>query len=308
MMAVAVGAGGCGAWARTWGESMRLKTLRTKSWGARWLAGGMGLVYGLLLAAGVAGFSGDAYALRVTIKRVVFEGSKRADMIVLINNTDEEMVYRLGWRRMRMGEDNSVRPVAADDPATDLRPAEEMIKYAPRRVVLPPGGSQQVRLMLRRPKDLPDGEYRSHFWIEPEDIATKFSTDQAPPADGPAVQIRMLTGITLPVIVRVGDLKATGALSGGTARRTGDGVQVGMVLSREGNRSLFGDLEFACGETVVQQLRGIAVYTEVTKRNLSFVVPAVPVDCGALTVTYRAPDDDRAFPGGVIAQTTIAVP
>ena len=152
----------------------RLRALKPRA-----LVGGLGLVYGFLLASAVMmAAAPDAHALRVTMKRVLFEGSKRADILILINNTGEEMSYRLGWRRMRMTEGQSVVPLADDDPGADLKPADDMIVYAPRRVVLPPGGSQQVRLMLRKPKGLADGEYRSHFWIEPEEESVKFDPGQ----------------------------------------------------------------------------------------------------------------------------------
>ena len=251
----------------------------------------------------------NAHALRVTMKRVLFEGSKRADILILINNTGEEMIYRLGWRRMRMTETQSVIPLEDDDPGADLKPADDMIVYAPRRVVLPPGGSQQVRLMLRKPKDLAEGEYRSHFWIEPEAESVKFDPSQfkGDPTKGPAVQIKMLTGITLPVIVRVGDLTATAGIQGGAVKRKGTDGEATFVLTREGNRSIYGDMEFTCGSTVVTQIRGIAVYTEVTKRNLSFDLKNLPADCTSVNVTYRAAEDDAQFKGGTMAQATLPV-
>ena len=49
-----------------------------------------------------------------------------------------------------------------------------MIRYAPRRVTVPPGGSQQIRILLRRPRDLEPGEYRSHLWIVTEQAAKEF--------------------------------------------------------------------------------------------------------------------------------------
>jgi len=276
----------------------------------RALVGGLGLVYGLLLASAVmVGMASEAHALRVTMKRILFEGSKRADILILINNTNEEMSYRLGWRRMRMTEDQSIVPLEDDDAGADLKPADDMVVYAPRRVVLPPGGSQQVRLMLRKPKDIAEGEYRSHFWVEPESGSVKFDPQKADvdPTKGPAVQIKMLTGITLPVIVRVGDLKATSTIQNGVVKRSGADGKATFVLTREGNRSLYGDMEFTCGSTVVSQVRGIAVYTEVTKRNLDFDLKNLPADCATVNVTYRAAEDDAQFAGATMAEAALPV-
>ncbi|MBU0800089.1 MAG: hypothetical protein KKA05_03715 [Alphaproteobacteria bacterium] len=278
----------------------------------RVVIGGLALAYGVMMGlSALVMMPGEAMALRVTMKRIVFEGPKRADIIVLINNSNEEMAYRFGWRRMRMSEDKSLTPIEEGDAATDIQWAEDMVQFAPRRVVLPAGGSQQLRLMLRRPKDLPDGEYRAHFWIEPEAESVKFDPAEVKgdPSSGPAVQIKMLTGITLPVIVRAGNLTASAAISNGRVMRGGDnGGTVAFTLSRDGNRSLYGDFDFTCGSTVVHQVRGVAVYTEVTKRNLEFKLKALPADCRNLNVVYKATEDDALFAGGTMAEATIAVP
>lgn len=275
----------------------------------KWLVGGVAFAYGALLGLGVFLLPHDAMALRVTMKRIVFEGTKRSDLVILINNTNDEMAYRLGWRRMRMTEDKSLVPVPADDAAPDLRSADEMIKYSPRRIVMRPGESQQVRLMLRRPKDLPDGEYRSHFWIEPEAASVKFDPSEikGDPTKGPAVQIKMLTGITLPVIVRAGDLSAKGSITNVRATRAGSGIKVKLTLNREGNRSLYGDFDFKCAGQLAYQVRGIAVYTEVAKRNLDFDIKAPPAGCNTLDITYTATEDDLQFKGGVIASASAPV-
>jgi hypothetical protein len=272
--------------------------------------GGLALVYGFLMAtAAMTAFAPDANALRVTMKRVLFEGSKRADIIVLINNTNEEAVYRLGWRRMRMTETQSIVAVEEGEATPDIKPADDFVKYAPRRVVLPPGGSQQVRLMLRKPQDLPDGEYRSHFWIEPEASAVKFEPkgDNVDATKGPAVQIKMLTGVTMPVIVRTGNLTVTGGIVDGFVTRGAEKSKAQFTLTREGTRSLYGDLEFTCGATVVHKVNGLAVYTEVGKRILDFDINGLPADCGTVKVVYKAAEDDAQYRGGVIAEASLPV-
>lgn len=260
-----------------------------------------------MLAAGcLAAWPGEALALRVTSKRVVFEGKKRADALVLINNSDEEQAYRLSLRSMRMTEDGSIVPVADGDAVADIQRADDMIKFAPRRVVMPPGGSQQVRLMFRRPESAAEGEYRSHFWIEPEHSA---AAPEVPgeSAQGTAVKISMLTGVSLPVIVRVGELAVAAAIVDGSLTRGADGsAQVQLTVTREGGRSLYGDMEFSCGGEVVHRVNGLAVYTEVARRRMAFKLRALPADCAAVDVVYRAVADDAQYQGGVMAQAVLA--
>jgi hypothetical protein len=117
----------------------------------------------------------------------------------------------------------------------------------------------------------------------------------------------MLTGITLPVIVRAGNLSATGAITEARAVRSNGGIKVDLTLTRDGNRSLYGDFDFTCGGQVAHQVRGIAVYTEVSKRHLDFNIKAPPPNCNTLDITYKAPEDDSQYHGGAIAQTSVTV-
>ena len=256
----------------------------------------------------------NAHALRVTMKRVIFEGPVRTEVLTLINNSAEEQSYRLGWKKLRMTEDKSLVSMAEDEVMPGFEELKGMIRYAPRRIVLPPGASQQVRLMLRRPADLKDGEYRGHFWIEPEAEAVKFNPEDFKNADPTksSVQIKMLTGITLPVIVRQGKLSATAKIE--KARIvTEDGKQyLDYDLLREGNRSVYGDMEISCvggGEpTILQQIRGIAVYTEVTRRTMRHALNALPDGgCGKIHIKYTADQEDQLFRGAVLAEADAAL-
>ena len=265
-------------------------------------------------AIGMVALPQYAYALRVTMKRVIFEGPRRTELLTIVNNTAEEQVFRLGWRNMRMSEDHSLEFVKEGDSLEGLKPAEDMVRFSPRRVVLPPGASQQIRLMLRRPKDLPEGEYRSHFWIQPEAEAVKFKPNPEKKNEkGPTVQIKMLTGMTVPVFVRNGNLTANVTFSNATITPEGNGIKVKLTVNREGQRSVYGDMKLYCvgsgGEVLQRESNGIAIYTEVGKRNMEFDVPfpeAGGADaCRQIRVKYVAVDDDSQYKGAVMAETTI---
>lgn len=262
-----------------------------------------------VLAAGVVLPIHSADALRLTLKRITFEGRKRTEVITIINNEAQPQTYRLGWRQMRMTEDKALQSVEEGEVVPGLMPVDDLVRFAPRRVTVPPGGTQQVRLMLRKPKDLPEGEYRSHFWIQPEAEAAKFGEQQAAPTGSP-IQLKMLTGITLPVIVRHGTLDATGVIENGKAVRAGEDIDVSFTVVRSGNKSLYGDVDMVCtggGDENIRTIRGVAVYAEVTRRNLTFTMP-VPADvssCAQITVIYREPPDQAGNLGKVIAETTL---
>lgn len=281
--------------------------------GVLWLALWVGLFSVAMTSVGVK----DAYALRVTLKRIVFEGRNRAETITIVNNKAVEQTYRLGWKNMRMTEDKTLTAIKeGEDPADfGVRAADHMLRFAPRRITLPPGGVQQVRLMLRRPRDLAPGEYRSHLWISPEADAVAFSAAGDDVKKASAVQLAMLAGVTLPVFVRHGKMEASGSFSDVKAVRHSDGIKVSLILQREGNRSLYGDFEFACvaggSDVVLRQSRGIAVYEEVARRMLSFDIQnranEAVKGCSRLAVRYRSEGEDPLFKGDVIAQTIVTV-
>lgn len=259
----------------------------------------------------------DAQALKVTLKRVVFEGPNRTANLTIINNTAEEQAYRLGWRHMRMSENEALSEVTDPADAAGLKPADDLVRYAPRRIVIPAGGTQQVRLLLRKPADLAEGEYRSHFWIQPEAESVKFEPPTAEQQEAaktkPVVQIKMLTGMTIPVIVRHGPMSVKATMTDLRATRDADGknMNVGFIMTREGNRSLYGDVKFTCdGNALAKQVRGVAVYTEVNKRFMNFSIPypeGGASACSTLKVEYVADEDDMDLKGATLATAEASV-
>lgn len=272
---------------------------------------------GLTLLFVTTAFSPEAQALKVTLKRAVFEGPTRTATLTIINNAAEEQAYRLGWRYMRMTENEAL--VGVDDPkdVADLKPVDDLIRYAPRRIVIPAGGTQQVRLLLRKPAELAEGEYRSHFWIQPEAESVKFAPPTAEQQEAaktrPMVQIKMLTGITIPVIVRHGKMSVKATMTDARVSRAADGknMNVGFTLNREGNRSLYGDLKFTCDNGVLaKQVKGIAVYTEVNKRFMNFSIPypaGGASSCSKMKIEYTADEDDMDLKGAMLAAAEAAV-
>ena len=256
-------------------------------------------------------WTGEAQALRLSMKRIIFEGPVRSDVITIMNNTAKEQTYRLGWRHYRMDETRSLVAVPEEDlpSITDIKWADDMIRFAPRRVTVAAGGSQQIRILLRRPRDLASGEYRSHLWSITEVEAAKFDADAS--ADKQSVRLTMQPAITMPVFVRVGDLSASARITGATLSRAEGGASVGFTLHREGTRSLYGDLNVICTagsqEYVASEVRGIAVYTEVQKRIFDYEIkiPAERAnDCRRVRIEYVADNDDSQYGGQTMASAT----
>jgi hypothetical protein len=260
-------------------------------------------------------FIADAHALRVSMKRIIFEDRARSDVLSIINNSPEDQTYRIGWRKFIMTENNALVHIKDDDERiSSVKWAENMIRYSPRRVKVPAGGTQQVRLMLRKPSGLEAGEYRAHIWITIEDKPAAFDPNPTPvPPGQQSVEIRMKPGLTLPVIVRHGKLNTSASISNGRLQLTDDKLIINYTLERGGERSLYGDIVFTCVgggvERYIRQIRGVAVYPEITKRNLVARIdyPKSGKDgCDKVKLQYKADSADSFYNGSVMAETVIS--
>ena len=135
--------------------------------------------------------------MQLLFKRIIFEGPKRADFITLINESNKPKTYRIVWREMTMDPQTGLRKKTDSEIAQTQYKVSDMVKYSPRRITVQPRQTQEIRLMLRRPNGLPDGEYRSHLLIR-EERQTKNTVNNSG-GNASNVDIRTLPGISLPV-------------------------------------------------------------------------------------------------------------
>ena len=259
-----------------------------------------------LLAAPLLAAAAPAHAgigdLLVAPTRLVLDGRKGAE--VILNNIGEEpATYRISVEFRRMTPDGSLADVA--EPTAEDRLAEEMIVYAPRRVTLAPRQPQSVRISARPPKGLPDGEYRVHllFRAVPPPTPVAAAKDAAAPT-GLRFELTPVYGVTIPVIVRLGNLQATAGIANVHLGQSDGKPAVALDLSRVGDRSTFGEvrvLKAGQKEPIALQ-KAVAVYKEVATRRVT-----IPVDdgfagqlSGLVTVQYVETYEDGSR---VIAET-----
>ena len=252
----------------------------------------------------------------VSPTRVVFEGRTRSAELTLLNRGTAPATYRISFKNMRMLEDGSFEDIEAPGPGE--RFADGMIRYAPRQVVLEPGVAQTVRVLARKPADLAPGEYRSHLLFQVVPPATAGADIEALELEEGQirVQVRVIFGLSIPVIVRHGDLSATVTLSD-LALEAPDNPDRPPVLSlrlnRSGDRSTYGDITVTLrsdggGETQVGLVRGVAVYTPNESRTLRLPLrppEGVALEGGRLYVAYRARPEEG---GAVLAEGELPLP
>jgi hypothetical protein len=228
--------------------------------------------------------------LLVAPTRVVLNG-RRGTEVILNNIGDDVATYRVSAELRRMTPDGKLVDVI--DPNATEKAAQEMLLYAPRRITLPPNQPQAIRLSARAPEGLPDGEYRVHMLFR----AVPPPRPQVAPekVQGVAFQLRPIYGVTIPIIVRLGNLEAKAALSN-IRKVTEDGKPaIALEISRSGDRSTYGEvrvLKAGVAEPIAI-VASIAVYTELDQRSV--VIPIDPAKLvsatGQVTVQYIEPTD-----------------
>lgn len=223
--------------------------------------------------------------LLVAPTRVILDG-RRGTEVILSNIGSEEATYRIGLELRRMLENGRLVPVEKVD-ATDAEEAAlGMIRYAPRRITLPPGQPQAVRLAARPGAELPDGEYRVHmsFRAIPKPRSV---TEEAEPSTGVAIQLIPIYGVTIPIIVRHGRVEAQVAITQPRVIQGENGPELALTLNRSGDSSTYGELRVTKRglEDPVVLLRGLAIYTEVGNREVR--VPLTPDQAAAMNGQLR---------------------
>ena len=265
---------------------------------------------GLFTAATLGAAASPALAagdLLVAPTRVILDGSRGTE-VVLNNIGAAPATYRISLEIKRMTAEGGLDEIAEENVTPAERAALDMIAFSPRRVTLPPNQPQVVRVGVRLPEGTPPGEYRAHMLFRSVPDTAPASAEPKPAGEGVSIALTPIYGITIPVIVRVGDLGAEAAIGEAWVSDTRDGPAFNFDLARTGNRSVYGDIEVTRPGMPEPLLvaRGIAVYPEVNARKVSLRVP------GELAAKLKGPvrirySEDREIGGGTIDEAARVV-
>lgn len=262
------------------------------------------MIAALALPAPVAA-QGD---LLIAPTRLVLDG-RRGGEIILSNIGAEEATYRVDLELRRMTPEGELVPVEQVDANGTEKAAMEMIRYAPRRVVLPPDQPQAIRISARPAPELPDGEYRVHlsFAAIPKVQAVAPVTGDGAPQGGFAINLTPIYGITMPLIVRKGQLTATAGLAQPRIEQGAEGPELRLDITRTGTASLYGDLlVYRQGaDEPAFVARGIGVYPEIEMRHVAFALG--PEQAAAMRGPVRIELREPLQSGGALITAVDAV-
>lgn len=237
--------------------------------------------------------------LLITPRRVVFDANRRVAELNLANTGRDSATYNVSFVQYRMTEDGSFEEITEPDPGQFF--ADKNLRFFPRTVTLAPGEAQTVRMQVINRDRLEAGEYRSHVYFRAVPKEGALGMDEET-ADSTTLSIRLIPifGITIPVILRVGESNTQVNISDMSLTKQDDTVNVlSFVFNREGNMSTYGDLRVthishSGVSTPVGAVNGVAVYTPNSKRRFSMILQnnkEVNLHSGSLLLEYLSQTD-----------------
>lgn len=267
-------------------------------------------VSSIVLTGAALALSTSAHAagdLLVAPTRVVLDGRRGTE--VILNNTGTEVAtYRISLELRRMNDIGRLDDVLVEDANDTEKAALASIRYAPRRVTLPPNQPQSIRINLNQMENLPDGEYRAHMLFRAIPKAQPVG-EMRDAGNGLKIQLIPIYGITIPIIVRKGNLEATAALTNVKIASHNEGPALQFDLTRKGPRSVFGEIHVTKPgvSDPLMIAKGIAVYPETPTRQVSlpFEAELAAKMHGDIVISYyEAPEAG----GGIISQVRSVLP
>jgi len=251
--------------------------------------------------------------LLVAPTRVVFEGRKRGGVVNLSNLGGGKATFRISLVRMEMDEQGGFREVPTQRVPGQVAP-EDLIRFSPREVTLEAQESQTIRLQIRKPPELPTGEYRIHMLFRAVPPAPEPRADGDQPGSSKAISIQLtpVFGISIPLIVRHGETSAKLSIS--DLILDPEAGQVRFTLNRSGNQSSFGDVKISFvpqrgSEETLAQANKLAIYCPNAFRKMSLPIPSRKsgsnLSGGRIRVTYSVPSSEG---GALLAEASLNLP
>jgi hypothetical protein len=229
--------------------------------------------------------------------RIIFEGNKQKEEINVVNIGNDTTTYSVSFVQYNMNEEGTFEVI---DTAVGQMHSDKYLRVFPRKVTLAPREAQVIRISLRRAPDMADGEYRSHLYFRAEKETAPLSLAVAKDPKLMSVRITPVFGVSIPVLIRIGEVKAASQLSGLKIEMQQDTISnLKFTINRTGNISVYGDIAATYypikGKPVeILHVKGVAVYTSISKRNFSLRLrntSGVNLKSGKIVLKFTSPKD-----------------
>ncbi|NRA54618.1 MAG: hypothetical protein HRU23_10785 [Gammaproteobacteria bacterium] len=198
--------------------------------------------------------------------RISLDEKQRNYSLLVLNSGKIDSRCTLGYSYQQVQKNGDTKPVKKREEI--FNNADKLIRYSPSRVTIAAGGSQTVRLTMRRRKNQVDGEYISYLKIACREIVTAKIEE--------GLQQNMVTTrviYNIPIVARVGKLSAIATLSDAKVLNN----ELKVLLNRKGDRSLYGKITVTDhNNDVIGTQNGVAVFLPVTMQQVTIKLEKSP--------------------------------
>ena len=244
--------------------------------------------------------------LLISPVRVVLNERDRSASVTLINSGNETRAYRISWSKKIALPQGGYRDLTPEEDA-QYAGLERMVRISPKQVSLAPQQRQTIKLLLRNPGNLTDGEYRSHLTF----TALPPNTERSSPKNQTSIELKMLLSYTMPVLYRKGTVRVSPSmeqLSLVTHKDTGR-TDIQITLKHDDLYSTSGRLIAYWTPEGGQQrqvglLNGYNLYPEVKTANIGLPWPSFKLEPGTLNVRYEG---QQEFSGYLLSEHTLVI-
>ncbi|NOR28556.1 MAG: molecular chaperone [Lutibacter sp.] len=198
-------------------------------------------------------------------RRVVFDGKKKIEKLVLSNTGKDTAVYNISFLEYKMNTNGELKIISESEEGLNF--ASSNVRFFPRKVTLAPNEAQTVKVQIRNTQNLTDGEYRSHLYFRAEEDKEPLGQTNKKRDSTISVQLKAIFGIAIPCIVRKGTNTTTVTISDLKLLQLNNRYDVLQFnLNRNGNMSAYGDftINYITTNNVVYEvakMKGVGVYT-----------------------------------------------
>ena len=205
-------------------------------------------------------------------KRVLFDGKKKVEKLLLSNTGKDTAVYTISFLEYKMNDNGDLKIIT--EPTDGLRFASPNIRFFPRKITLAPNESQTVKVELTNAQSLTEGESRSHLYFRSEENKSPLGETIKKKDSTISVNLKAIIGVSIPCIVRVGENTTTVSVSDIKYSFENDKDDVlRFKINRNGSMSSYGDVVInyiSANNKVyeVAKLNGVGVYTPNLFRNM----------------------------------------
>ncbi|MDD2382168.1 MAG: hypothetical protein PHV35_10780 [Mariniphaga sp.] len=213
------------------------------------------------------------------------------------NNTGQKQEVSIDFQFAWLGndEDGGLMMINQEDEIADRYSVDEQIRAFPRSFLLPPGGSQTIRVQVRPLREKPDGVYWTRAVITSSPAASDI--DHVSLSENIGTRIQYVFKQNIPVFYKKGEVN-TGLqiLEVKTEMKT-DRIVVYVRLRPTGNAPYNGRVQTALrnssGQVILNRQTTAVIYFE-SLRRLELPLSEVPLDQGiyALELLYETKRND----------------